>query len=399
MCKVVLLRFECDHHVWVRKSMCGGTYSRPGRSGVKAACSSDAYILINLPHECGTCQHSKWDGDWALRLARAQYFRDQLIEKQLRFVLPISDLVEDLKQEYDQEAWEMRTIYPSSIKSKFGRVKLGLKDTGSSPLKQEVLPEDVFDEPRRPPTPEEEDPDHVVLDAHGYPVHFTGSYENPLFNSVPDSGIYEAVAEDVEPGFDADQEFNSGWGWNNDQATGSINDDGLTAWGPDVGASSSSSGLVGMEGQIDQTVVPEQREYDKALEAVIWAFWEVVNGREIVPRASHRSTSASTSQNEDDHFPSQQDYDWNDGAGDTRSPMNIIVGPSNSALRMMTQANAHLSGSNTLTKYDKWRMKIAPKITSEDYKRRRFCYWNWLQVARWEIRKVARCYIQEPNEI
>ncbi|KAF2751564.1 hypothetical protein M011DRAFT_119049 [Sporormia fimetaria CBS 119925] len=176
MCKVIKYRFTCWHELNHRTSRCGGSFSKHRRGVKHAACVAEPYLVVNLPMKCGPCQHKDWEFQWEAKLSRAQTFLNSLTRKaDIEFV---SDLCSQLKRDYDEKAWLVRTQFPPMVKESVRRVLPKTRIRSSSKLARELSTED-------------EDDDAAANGCNG------PDDENEAFNLDPTT--YENIAWTLEP--------------------------------------------------------------------------------------------------------------------------------------------------------------------------------------------------------
>ncbi|KAF2657242.1 hypothetical protein K491DRAFT_714639 [Lophiostoma macrostomum CBS 122681] len=330
MCKVIRFLFACYHTVKIRESKCGGTYAKSRRNGRSTACSADAYINIKLRHACGPCQQAEWDAKWKLKLSRAKLFQEKIAgqpgEKE------VVELVGQLESEYSEAVWRVRSIFPPAAHEPVKKVQTAPieKMKRSSPLGQEVKPEDVvlvLDDAE-----EAEEPDAFHLEPINYehPLdNQDSSYLQEFFPGPETSQGIEDLAVCTEPGPWEGPDFVT---W--DKETDASSWTGLVAWGPDA-EEASSSGVIGMSGlmAVDNN---RQAQIDKVVEL----FWKFVNGEkphneQPQPTNGEHSYNRDLGElqslfddlhmtgNEDDKpassGASSSQYVWTDGANDVAS--------------------------------------------------------------------------------
>ncbi|KAF1925726.1 uncharacterized protein M421DRAFT_69272 [Didymella exigua CBS 183.55] len=143
MCKVVKHWYACRHGFRLQHSKCGGTKHKNTRTGLTTACRSEAYLNFVFAVACGPCQYQAFEGGWKRKLRLAEIFLGRLKEMRFPGVQEVNALVEQLKDEFNTATWNTRTLFPHAPKEHTVRVSLGHFKKAPSPLRREVLPEDI----------------------------------------------------------------------------------------------------------------------------------------------------------------------------------------------------------------------------------------------------------------
>ncbi|KAJ4984110.1 hypothetical protein SVAN01_10398 [Stagonosporopsis vannaccii] len=149
MCTTVRYWYTCKHDFRLRRSQCGGTKHKRSKSGPVPACKSEPYLNMILRNECGPCQHLAFEQHRRRKLSRAELFLDKLKENGNLGVQEVAALVEKLKDEFNAMTWDTRSLFPHAHKDRAVRVSLGHFVRRPSPLRHEVLQEDIRERPVR----------------------------------------------------------------------------------------------------------------------------------------------------------------------------------------------------------------------------------------------------------
>ncbi|KAF2995526.1 hypothetical protein E8E13_002063 [Curvularia kusanoi] len=110
------------------------------------------YLLqFYSPHlsgfDCGPCQQKALEEKWKIKLETAELFLSKLKEKDFPGVREVSALVEQLRDEMTDAMWSTRMLFPHAHKARVGRLSLGYFEKRGSPLRYELLPDDIPDDP------------------------------------------------------------------------------------------------------------------------------------------------------------------------------------------------------------------------------------------------------------
>lgn len=87
-----------------------------------------------------------FEGAWKWKLSAAHLFLDKLKENRFPGISEVSALVEELQDECNMASWNTRLQFPHVHKARVTRVQLGQFTQQSSPLREEVAPEDISDQ-------------------------------------------------------------------------------------------------------------------------------------------------------------------------------------------------------------------------------------------------------------
>lgn len=272
------------------------------RTSIKAACTAESFLTVYAQTDCSSCEHKLWESHWESKLGRARSFLAKLTEKRMAGVDEISTLVRELDEQYYMASWDAKNmqIPAHSFKKSVARVSITYHQTASSPLTQEVRPEDVVDPKKHVKDWTEMDEDDSDGDyiASTDPIHpVSTDYSHPLDDDDGNWILNHFSLEEMESAagdLDFDQ---NGWSWDNndnvndsdsdsdsetggmpmiarsqeENTTSQIGDDDLIAWGPEASASSMLSSI-SMDG-----LSMEQKHAKEQKELIIDAFWVVVN--------------------------------------------------------------------------------------------------------------------------
>jgi hypothetical protein len=224
MCNIITFRFVCQHTLRRRRSRCSGTKHRITANSIKAACVSESFLTIYLRIQCGPCQHTTWEAEWKLKLARANTFLTKLRQRNLPGVEEITALVKELDAEYTTASWDTRTMFAHAPKASITRVKHSQYERKASKLPQEVRPEDVVDKATKKWTEmavDDYDDDYIASTDPIHPV--STDYSHPLDN---DDGawILQHLSSEDAAGIQSDLGlgFNNadhGWNWADDSSS------------------------------------------------------------------------------------------------------------------------------------------------------------------------------------
>lgn len=113
--------------------------------GIKTACSAESFLTLHLRIACGACQQAEWEDEWEARLERANAFLHSLEEQGSLAVDKVAQLVTQLESDYKAAAWSARSEFGPGPTSRVNKVKHAPVKRTSSPLRQEVQPEEVPD--------------------------------------------------------------------------------------------------------------------------------------------------------------------------------------------------------------------------------------------------------------
>ncbi|KAF1357313.1 hypothetical protein EJ07DRAFT_129713 [Lizonia empirigonia] len=185
MCKSIKYWFSCQHGFRLRASQCGGTKHKTVRGGLIVACKSESYLNIVIPIVCGPCQYQAFEEGWKQKLLVAETFLQKL-EEDFPGVQEVVALVEQLTDEFNTASWNTRSLFPHFPKESPIRVTLGQFEKRPSPLRRDVLPEDI---------PEPSDTTHPEHPDYEYDWDYIASTD-PLH---PVDTNYSYPLDDVDP--------------------------------------------------------------------------------------------------------------------------------------------------------------------------------------------------------
>lgn len=314
MCKIIKYWFACHHGFQLSHSKCGGTKHKKARGGITAACNSESYLNLVFAINCGPCQHQTFEDGWKRKLSMAELFLKKLRERQHPGVQEVTALVEQLKDEFNTSTWDTRVLFPHAHKERAVRVTLGYFEKMPSPLRNEVLPEDI-PEPTDVIGPEhpdyEYDWDYVASTDPIHPVDT--NYAHPFDEVDPSWMLNHLSPEEFEQcgegvGFDIN-EANTAW-------ADSLEDLNLssTDWGEDTvqwtepapsnidlsQASKRPTRATASKSHI-KTCTQDEHLLAERADMVIHEFWRLVNGN--IPGEHSSQDVASTSDKDvDDAF-------------------------------------------------------------------------------------------------
>ncbi|KAF2735955.1 hypothetical protein EJ04DRAFT_178563 [Polyplosphaeria fusca] len=250
MCKVVRYRFACLCTYRFRYSVCRGTKHKHRESGTVAACSSEAYILINKDFDCGKCRKKAWEQACEERRARADEFLEQLKVERSPVANEIAEIIGSLDVQHETWGSENRELFLPSGLRYMDRAAIHQKVVNPSWLRQEVLPEDVVLE-RKPATFLDEEP-KLEFNAFGCPVTFDATYTHPLddldsaslpedhiihqYTQSPDDSSFSPAPDDSAFATDFDAFDANPWTWTSDSTPPSPQD-ATTPWAPSTPSS------------------------------------------------------------------------------------------------------------------------------------------------------------------
>lgn len=318
MCKVVKYWFACHHEFRLRHSKCGGTKHKNTRSGLTTACKSESYLNFVFAINCGPCQHQAFEDAWKHKLRLAEAFLEKLKEKDFPGVQEVAALVEQLKDEFNTATWDTRALFPHAHKERTVRVSLGHFEKTPSPLRREVLPEDI------PEPPEVIGPDHPDYEydwdyvASTDPIHPVDTdYAHPLDEVDPGWMLNHLSPEEFEQcgegvGFDAN-EANTAWisslGEPNIGSTDWGED--TSDWAPETAAPSRSNIDPNQALERSTRATPANSQIEictqdkhlvaESVEMVIHEFWSLVNGG-IPGKHSSQHVASALDEDVDDAF-------------------------------------------------------------------------------------------------
>ncbi|KAF9691754.1 hypothetical protein EKO04_010389 [Ascochyta lentis] len=218
----------------------------------------------------------------------AERFLQKLKEKNLPGVQEIAALVEQLIEEYNMASWNTRILFPHLGKERCLRINLGYFKKTSSPLRQELLPEDVPEPPNITPA---DDQDYVYdwnYVASTDPIHpVDTNYAHPLDGVDPCWMLNHLTPEEFaessgDVGFDI-SEAETMWA-DNTASIYSTTDNWREASDATVkdptkhdlpGDSAVEAPLFPPAAQTESSEIGELRA--KHIEMVVREFWKVVN--------------------------------------------------------------------------------------------------------------------------
>ncbi|OAL48399.1 hypothetical protein IQ07DRAFT_681810 [Pyrenochaeta sp. DS3sAY3a] len=354
MCNTLAYTYTCAHTLSHRRSACAGTKHKPSRSGPKAACLPEPCLTVRLGRVCGACELGVWEEGWRVRLERARGFVEGVrggggdgdgtegggerggagesenfpsthpsrtpptpfpakptITTTASATRTLSSLLTTLQSTHTTLSWQQHTSLPRRPKSRTPRVPPTVFTRTSSPLRHEVLPQDIVEPAQQKAWSEvrvEEfdwgyvastDPLHPVCAVYGVPGEgegegngeredgtagvwgFEGEGQEVGFEEGSEAGFEEAASawewdhrdnekeresEDLHVrlrGGDAQEQEREGFG----QDSG---EDGLEAWsGDELGKTSGA--------QCSDADLGNCEDMDADVEEIVKAFWAVVN--------------------------------------------------------------------------------------------------------------------------
>jgi hypothetical protein len=237
-------------------------------------------------------------------------FLAALVRAGMPGVQQVSDQINTMEDEHNEDAWNIRQKFPPLHKaSSIERVKIRTQAPGGSHLSKEVRPEDVV-EFRVNSYVERDDDDYIRSTDPLHPI--TTDYSYPLDNA-DNSWVNECLsqeetklAESPDIGFDPGS---SSWNWDATNAFDNCTDGngaskalyperpsgGFIAWGPDA-EPIPSLGVIRMDGvqtekgeEKDEVKDEEKDMEGSKLAEVLNAFWECVHAGNSIHRPEHPS--------------------------------------------------------------------------------------------------------------
>ncbi|KAH7359657.1 hypothetical protein BKA66DRAFT_400831, partial [Pyrenochaeta sp. MPI-SDFR-AT-0127] len=217
MCNVIMFQFACRHTLRRRRSRCKGTKHKKTRTSIKAACTAESFLTIVVRVDCGPCQYASWEHEWMLKLERAKFFKQKYKEYGMPGVEIITNLVEELENDYSSALWSSRNMFAQTPRSSVPRVPISEYRKTPSPLSNEVHSEDIVEVTRNKIWTE--------MDVNEYDCNYI-AITNPTSTDCShplddDDGSWaldylssekkEYPSENIELDFHA-----SGWNWGDD---------------------------------------------------------------------------------------------------------------------------------------------------------------------------------------
>ncbi|CAE7189142.1 hypothetical protein PTTW11_07430 [Pyrenophora teres f. teres] len=360
MCNVIHLLFTCKHVVELRRSQCKGTRYKTTQTSIRAACTAEPLLTLNLQTDCSSCVYQTWENDWTAKLARATTFLAKLQEKCLPGVDEISALVQELDTKYRTASWDTRHMVSHTHEKSVARVSVTDQTTARSPLMHEVRPEDIAEtkgEKKWSDTDEHDyDGNYIASTDPLHPVNT--DYTTPW---ADDDGTW--LAHHLSP-----EELASSPPQNKDVALDLHHDQQHWSWdAPDEAKLSheahhdidparqttddatATARTPGLENQITQ----QQRQDE--IQQVIHAFWDVVN----------TSSSSSSSSN---------------------NTVDPTTSSSSSSNTTTTTPNPTRTRTRTRTHFDKQRSHLVAQQREHGAAEHTAFYRDWLRLARREVR-------------
>lgn len=220
MCTVIYYSFDCGHYITRCRSRCGGTKVKVRPDKRKAACSALGYITIKRSLPCSVCSREVWTSRWQSRLERAERFYNGMVERKLPGAEHVSHLVQQLNKDYDFETWKLKDTLPPDEREKPKRVvpaATSWSKPPSSPLKREVLPEEVV-LPVVPEAVDYGDDDDYVRSTD--PLHPVSTNYEIISAGIDDAYLETLLAGDTGEiaGDEQDEHvsFGTAWDWNDE---------------------------------------------------------------------------------------------------------------------------------------------------------------------------------------
>lgn len=244
----------------------------------------------------------------------AELFLKKLRERQYPGVQEVTALIEQLKDEFNTSTWDTRVLFPHAHKERAVRVTLGYFEKMLSPLRNEVLPEDI-PEPTDVIGPEhpdyEYDWDYVASTDPIHPVDT--NYAHPFDEVDPSWMLNHLSPEEFEQcgdgiGFDVN-EANTAW-------ADSLEDLNLssTDWVEDrvkftepvpsnIDLSQASKRPTRATASKSHIKTCTQDEYllEERVDMIIHEFWRLVNGK-ILGEHSSQDVASTSDKDVDDAF-------------------------------------------------------------------------------------------------
>ena len=288
-------------------SRCGGTKHKATRSGLVVACRSEPSLNILSSIDCGPCQYEAFEKPWKRKLELAERFLECLKDRRMPGVEEVTERVKQLKEEFDAASWKTRRFFPPQQKERCIRFDLGYFEKAPSPLRHEVLREDI---PEPPP----------IIDLHQAATEWNGwdcvASTDPLH---PVDVTYVHPFDDDDQTWMLDQytpeelnQFSDSVGFEENPTTiDNLQEEGTTrsAWnGVDgewnIGTSHQDSGWHEVEQDSDaeesmsfptaqdELPVKNDRALQERIDMVIHEFLRVVNDEEDASKHSAQETSS-----------------------------------------------------------------------------------------------------------
>ncbi|KAF2086491.1 hypothetical protein K490DRAFT_66683 [Saccharata proteae CBS 121410] len=216
MCKLHGYRYRCGHQNSHRLSRCRGSFFKQRRlgHGNVPACLSTPYLEVVSPSLCGPCQHDKFNKEWTNRIRLAENALnvalyqweptswtksgeppppDHKVGGGEAEVDRFRKELETINADYETKNWTIRHMFPTNFRPVYPRLKICAKKRGTSPLRNEVRPEDVVLASERKSRSSKRD------ELGTFQSFFRGRYSN-TGPQIPDYGLGYGSDEEDDDG-------------------------------------------------------------------------------------------------------------------------------------------------------------------------------------------------------
>ena len=308
--------------------------------------------MLKFEFDCGPCQHQAFEKNWERKLSMAELFLEKVKEKRFPGVQEVTALVKQLRDDFNTASWDTRTLFPHVHKERAVRVNLGHFEKRPSPLRQELLPEDVLEPPEviHPSHPNYMyDWDYVASTDPLHPVDV--NYARPLDDVDPSWMLNHLSIEEFEQssgevGFDA-SEVDIAWGGSLKElnTTSTTWDEDAGDWTPekrsshppkhDSGPSREMQNQHSSANAHTEASTEEKQVSAERMGMVIQEFWRVVNDKDSCEQPPQHPISAL----DDDLFVPLNSLHISDPLANPDTPPTGLLTPPHTPPRRLTDGS------------------------------------------------------------